>query len=390
MYRISELGELVGLSRTTLLYYEKLGLIQGERLGNGYRTYSERDLQRLRLILQLQAGGLTLKECQACLEAKIDRDLLMNRLQALDDEIVQKQRSRALLASLLGEEGQTDWHDQASKVAPDEHLAWLIKQGFDEKEALRLKWLSKNMNEHEQYMADFMHVFSALDRWGPGFEGDTLQALSAVPFKPTNILEIGCGRGIATTVLAQNTDAKITALDNETTALERTIERATEAGVAEKIETVNASMTDIPLEKGQYDLIWAEGCAYVMGVNNALKQWRSLLSDNGVLVLSDMVWSVESPNPAIAAFLGSEYPDLTTAAVRIEQAKAAGYEVIDTFTMSKDAWEAYYTPLGERVAELEVTMTGSAALKDIKREVELMTTYFGDVNYQLFILAKAK
>ncbi|MDD1779922.1 MerR family transcriptional regulator [Enterovibrio sp. ZSDZ35] len=390
MYRISELGELVGLSRTTLLYYEKLGLIQGERLGNGYRTYSERDLQRLRLILQLQAGGLTLKECQACVEAKIDRSLLVNRLQELDDEIAQKQRSRALLASLLGEDGQTDWHDQASKVAPDEHLAWLIKQGFNEKEALRLKWLSKNMNEHDQYMADFMLVFNALDRWGPGSESDTLHALKAVPFSPQNLLEIGCGRGIATTVLARNTNAKITVLDNETSALERTIERATEAGVAEKIETVNASMTDIPLENGQYDLIWAEGCAYVMGVNNALKQWRSLLADDGVLVLSDMVWTVESPNPVIAAFLGNEYPDLTTAAERIKQAKAAGYDVIDTFTMSKDAWDAYYTPLGERVAELEASMADSPALKDIKREVELMTAYFGEVNYQLFILAKAK
>ncbi|SKA58265.1 MerR family transcriptional regulator [Enterovibrio nigricans] len=390
MYRISELGERVGLSRTTLLYYEKLGLIQGERLENGYRTYSERDLQRLRLIQQLQAGGLTLKECQACLEAKIDRTLLVNRLEQLDAEIAEKQRSRELLASLLGEDGQSDWHDQASKVAPDEHLAWLIKQGFNEKEALRLKWLSKNMNEHDQYMADFMHIFNALERWGPGSGSDTLRALKAVPFVPENLLEIGCGRGIATTVLAKNTNARITALDNETTALERTMERATDAGVATKIETICASMTDIPLEKGQFDLIWAEGCAYVMGVNNALKQWRSLLSENGVLVLSDMVWSVDSPSPDIAAFLGSEYPDITTAAVRIAQANAAGYDVIDTFTMSKDAWDAYYTPLGERVTELETSMANSAALKDIKREVALMTAHFGEVNYQLFILAKAK
>lgn len=127
-----------------------------------------------------------------------------------------------------------------------------------------------------------------------------------------------------------------------------------------------------------------------MGVNNALKQWRSLLSGNGVLVLSDMVWSVESPNPAIKEFLAGEYPDLTTAGVRIEQAKAAGYAVLDTFTMSKEAWDAYYTPLGERVSELETSMQDSAALNEIKREVALMTAYFGEVNYQLFILAKAK
>ena len=32
MYKISQLADLLGLSRTTLLYYEKLGLIRGQRL----------------------------------------------------------------------------------------------------------------------------------------------------------------------------------------------------------------------------------------------------------------------------------------------------------------------------------------------------------------------
>jgi DNA-binding transcriptional MerR regulator len=49
MYRISELTEQVGLSRTALLYYEKIGLINVKRLSNGYRIYSEYDLQRLLL-----------------------------------------------------------------------------------------------------------------------------------------------------------------------------------------------------------------------------------------------------------------------------------------------------------------------------------------------------
>ncbi|WP_409424698.1 MerR family transcriptional regulator [Pseudoalteromonas sp. RW-H-Ap-1] len=54
VYRISELAKLVGLSRTALLYYEKLSLISAKRLENGYRVYSERDVQQVRLIQQLQ------------------------------------------------------------------------------------------------------------------------------------------------------------------------------------------------------------------------------------------------------------------------------------------------------------------------------------------------
>ena len=110
MYRISELAQQVGLSRSTLLYYEKLGLITSRRQLNGYRRYSEQDAQRLKLLLQLQAAGLTLKECQACLDAQIDRELLLNRLTVLGEEIEQKQKAKELLASLLGMGSMRPWH----------------------------------------------------------------------------------------------------------------------------------------------------------------------------------------------------------------------------------------------------------------------------------------
>ena len=50
MYRISELADKVGMSRTALLYYEKLGLIQGKRQSNGYRLYNNFDVQHIKLI----------------------------------------------------------------------------------------------------------------------------------------------------------------------------------------------------------------------------------------------------------------------------------------------------------------------------------------------------
>ncbi|WP_200247523.1 MerR family transcriptional regulator [Lamprobacter modestohalophilus] len=70
MFNISELAQSLGLSRSTLLYYEKLGLVKAQRQQNGYRRYSDADRQRLRLLKRPQAGGLSLKECQACLDGK--------------------------------------------------------------------------------------------------------------------------------------------------------------------------------------------------------------------------------------------------------------------------------------------------------------------------------
>lgn len=388
MYRISELAGLVGLSRTALLYYEKQGLIQGKRLENSYRVYSDKDVQRVRLIQKLQAGGLTLKECNACLNAKVDRELLQSRLQQLDEEIAHKQQSRQLLAALLGEGDLKSWHESVDKIAPDAHLEWLIKQGFSEKEALHLKWLSKDMNEHDRYMADFMRVFETLDRWGPGSEEETLRALSSVKSSPKTLLEIGCGKGIATTVLAKHSDAAITALDNEPAALSRLNERAAELGFSDRITTVNASMTELPFEPESFDLIWAEGCAYIMGVENALKAWRPSLKQEGVLVLSDLVWLTDTPSDETKTFWLREYPDIGTIAKREAQAKAAGYEVLESFTLAPEAWENYFKPLEARVNALKPEMQDSVALKDIQTELDIYNRYLNEFSYQVFVLKK--
>ncbi|MGI9889566.1 MerR family transcriptional regulator [Vibrio chagasii] len=375
MYRISELAELVGLSRSTLLYYGKLGLIEAQRQSNGYRLYSEKDLQRVRLLQQLQAGGLTLKECQACLDAKIERSLLENRLKQLDEELVQKQRSRDLLAAMLGESGLEEWHESMDKLAPDAHLDWLIKQGFDEKQALRLKWLSKDMNEHEQYMADFGAIFEGLERLGPGTNEDTLTALSRVPKAPKRVLEIGCGKGIATSVLTKTmkkhqAEVQVTAVDNDQPCLDILSQQALELGLEGNIKTVCASMMDLPFEAKSFDLIWSEGSAYIMGVQKALKQWRKLLADDGILVVNDLVWNTENPSESAEVFWQKEYPDMTTVSERMKQAKAAGYQVLNDFAMSDAGWLAYYQPLQKRVEALKATMPNSKALVDCDNEIK--------------------
>jgi len=90
VYRISELAEKVGLSRASLLYYEKQGLLHGARQANGYRRYYNKDVQQLLLLQQLQSRGLTLKECKALLDSKVNRAVLEKRLHQLDEEIEHK------------------------------------------------------------------------------------------------------------------------------------------------------------------------------------------------------------------------------------------------------------------------------------------------------------
>lgn len=265
-------------------------------------------------------------------------------------------------------------------------MDWIKQQGFDEKQALHLKWLSKDMNQHDQYMADFMEVYQALDRWGPGTQEDTLKALALVPITPTRVIDMGCGKGFSTSVLAAHTPARVVALDNEPAALEQLTQRLTGQGLEGRVSTLCASMTDVPFKSASFDLIWAEGSAFIMGVERALKAWRPLLQPGGCMVISDLVWLTDSPSKAASDFWHQEYPDMQTVATRVRQMQQAGYEVIGHFSLSQQAWRDYYEPLKARVSELTPQMPDALALQEIAREVAIYEQYLGEFGYEMFIL----
>ncbi|PUB17337.1 methyltransferase domain-containing protein [Yoonia sediminilitoris] len=388
MYQISKLAESVGLSRATLLYYEKLGLLRAARQANGYRVYTDVDRQRLSLMQQLQAGGLSLQECRACLDGKLDREMLGQRLDTLEREIAAKTRSRDLLAALLGRGSLKDWHEEVERVAPDLHRAWLMTQGFSSAEAARVAWLSKDMNAHDDYMAGFMEVFSRLDRWGPATEAATRRALVMVPFAPQTILEIGCGPGMATMTLADATAARIVATDTDAGALDRLTGRIAAQGVGDRVEVHNMDMAQLPVPDDPWDVIWAEGSAYIIGIERALRDWRPLLRPGGVLVFSEMVWRINDPSDELRAFWASEYPAMTRVPVRLAQAKRAGYRVIGHFDMGREAMDTYYRPLEARVAEMEERLTGSRVLNDLRAELATYHTCDGIVSFEMFVLQK--
>jgi DNA-binding transcriptional MerR regulator/ubiquinone/menaquinone biosynthesis C-methylase UbiE len=388
VYLISELAEIVGISRTTLLYYEKLKLINGNRQSNGYRTYDNSDIQRIRLIQQLQHGGLSLKECKECIDSKIDKDMLTRRYEALGFEIIDKIRSRQLLASLLGITESKSFHVKLSSVAPDAHINWLQTQGYDEKNAQRIKWLSRDMNEHEQYMHDFFVVFNELERWGPGSREDSIKAYNSIPITPTNILEIGCGNGVSTKLLAEISDATILAIDNEQSALNRLNKSIQNTPLTDKINTTCISMTELDFPDKGFDLIWCETSIYVMGVENALIDWKRLLTDDGILMFSDLIWLSDSPSKEALDYWNAEYPDMSNLEERVRLIKKCGYKLIESFTLTEESWQNYTNPIKQRLIDVENDYQDSKAITDIRNEVSFYDNYLGMFGYQVFIIKK--
>ena len=55
-YQIGEVAERTGVTQRTLRFYEERGLLQpADRMDGGFRLYSDRDVERINLIRQLQS-----------------------------------------------------------------------------------------------------------------------------------------------------------------------------------------------------------------------------------------------------------------------------------------------------------------------------------------------
>ncbi len=240
----------------------------------------------------------------------------------------------------------------------------------------------------QQFPADMLAIFKPLDRWGPGSDTDTLEALRHVPYEPKTILDIGCGKGFSTSVLAAYTTAHITAVDSESSALDEMMRRiATQENCrAASLTPLCADMEALPLENSAFDLIWSESAAYNMGVENALREWKKLLRPDGILVFSDLVWFSHTPSKDASRFWEKQYPDLSNIATRLQQIKEHGYELVHHFALSQKAWDDYYLPLKQRIAVLQNDFANTALLDALAEEIDIYERYFGEFGYQLFVV----
>ena len=85
MLTVSHLAKKLGLSRTTILYYEKQGLLKPSLIAeNGYRWYGESE--RLKSIISYRSYGLSISDIRLLLEllSISQGQILENHFRALE------------------------------------------------------------------------------------------------------------------------------------------------------------------------------------------------------------------------------------------------------------------------------------------------------------------
>ncbi|OEE02292.1 MerR family transcriptional regulator [Vibrio cyclitrophicus] len=172
MLSIKQFCEQLEVCRTTVLYYERKGLITpAARASNGYRQYGERELDRFRSILAYRSHGIPVSEIESLLQQSQDEDrdvVLRQQFAALDLEIQKlRQQQQSIMALLkdpellnqglltkerwteilkesgMDEQGMINWHKRFEQMEPLGHLKFLQSLNIDEDEIAQIRAWSR-------------------------------------------------------------------------------------------------------------------------------------------------------------------------------------------------------------------------------------------------------
>ena len=238
----------------------------------------------------------------------------------------------------------------------------------------------------------FLQIYGTLPRAGPGSNELTRKAfelMSDVPGSP-RILDVGCGPGMQTVELLNITSGKVVALDLLPEMIARARASAENAGVSNRLETLEQDMTEMAFPQASFDIVWSEGAIYFLGFENGLKKVKDFVKPGGYVAVSEVVWLKSNPPSEVVEFW-KEYPEIDTVAAKLDIIKRIGYESVGHFIFPATAWtEHYYNPMEQRIAEKTADWSGipeaEAVLKEARNEISIFRRYSDYFSYAFFVM----
>lgn len=172
MYTIGQLAKRFGLSRSTLLYYDAIGLLPAStRSTSGYRLYTEQAVQRMTHIQTFRDAGLPLETIRTLLASGTDAPtaVLERHLQELNSDISRLRQQQQVIVRLLDsasalkdsrtmskqrwvemlrvagldDAGMRKWHREFEQRSPEAHQDFLESLGIDDEEITLIRQHSR-------------------------------------------------------------------------------------------------------------------------------------------------------------------------------------------------------------------------------------------------------
>jgi len=179
-YSISHLCKQFGLSRSTLLYYDSIGILKPScRSINNYRSYSQEEVNRLEQICLYRQTGISLREIHYLLDSPegIIKATLEKRLDELNNEATIIKKQQHLILSILKNEdllkrlqiierdtiidilnlaGLNDddinrLHAKLEEMSPEAHQLFLEALGLDKDEIQEIRTYAGSLNSNQNF-----------------------------------------------------------------------------------------------------------------------------------------------------------------------------------------------------------------------------------------------
>ncbi|USD43773.1 MerR family transcriptional regulator [Vibrio sp. SCSIO 43135] len=173
MFTVTQLAKACEVSRTTVLYYERVGLLfPASRTDSGYRLYGEKEHARLKSILSYRSFGLPVQDIAPLLDSVGDdkqEHALRGHFNALEQEIQSlRQQQKAILMMLeepslpeqaaltkerwveimrgagMNDDDMMNWHKQFEKREPQAHQDFLESLNIEREEIEAIRKASKS------------------------------------------------------------------------------------------------------------------------------------------------------------------------------------------------------------------------------------------------------
>ncbi len=162
MLTISKLAARCGLSRTALLYYERIGLLgRAPRTSGNYRAYGPRDLARLQQINIYRHAGLKLEDIRALLDRPQDdaSGVLKRRLAELNEEVERLRGHQQAILKLLKSPAA---FGRTKMVTKDKLVSIMRAAGLTEQDMNRFhaEFERTAPNEHQEFL-EFLRIPAA-------------------------------------------------------------------------------------------------------------------------------------------------------------------------------------------------------------------------------------
>ncbi len=169
---VGKMVKRFGLSRTTLLYYDEIGLLKAsQRTQSNYRLYTKDDIAKFERIILFRSAGISLENIKVLLHSEQStlEHCFEQRLANIQHEIQKLQLQQSILVNLLTEnnahslpeqmskekwttmlrnaglndDGMQEWHKEFETNSPIEHYAFLQSLNITEEEIEGIRLWSK-------------------------------------------------------------------------------------------------------------------------------------------------------------------------------------------------------------------------------------------------------